>query len=151
VGLGLPNKKMAAVALLLVVVAIASVLGVTDARGHAEVGVMSRASVSTEALQDQRAQDLLNTQEQIKSGTAEVRALGTSISRTRASLATSNAAISSTERGLFFGGFDISALNSCLSGVTQALDQVAVGQTKGALSSFRAVSTSCNSAKPPTS
>ena len=150
-GLGLPNKKMAGVGLLLVVVAIASVLGVTDARGHAEVGVTTSALASTEALQDQRARDLLNTQEQIRSTTAEVRGLGSSISQTQASLATSDAAISSTERGLFFGGFDISALNSCLSGVTQALDQVAVGQTKGALSSLRAVSTTCNSAKPPTS
>jgi septal ring factor EnvC (AmiA/AmiB activator) len=150
VGLGLPNKKMVAVALLLVIVAVASVLVVTDLRGRAEGAVTTRALASTKALQQQRARDLLDTQQQIGSTAAEVQRLGTSISKTQASLATSSASFSSTERSLFFGGFDISALNSCLSGVTQALDQVAVGQTKGALASLRAVSTTCNSAKPPT-
>jgi hypothetical protein len=70
------------------------------------------------------------------------------VSQDGVSLDSTNAAISSTEQGLFFGGYDIAALDTCLGGVTQALDQAAVGQTSGALSSLGSVSGSCSAAKP---
>ncbi len=78
----------------------------------------------------------------------EVQSLEAAISQAKTSLATSNAAISSTEQGQVLAGFDISALHTCLGGVTQALDQIAVGQTQGALSSLGSVSTSCDAARP---
>jgi len=143
-----PLKKLATVTLTLAVVAATCVLLVTDVRGRAEVRSTARALASTRNRLEQEQAHLHRTQAQMRTSLSQAQALETSISETQTSLAASNAAISSVDRGLVFDGFDISALNSCLSGVTQALDQVAVGQTSGALSSLGAVSTSCSAARP---
>jgi capsule polysaccharide export protein KpsE/RkpR len=132
---------------ILAVVVVCCVLLVTDTRARAEVRRTTDASTSTETHLRQRQTDLHSAQGQTKATAVEIQTLETSILQVRTNLATSNAAISSTERGLFLGGIDIASLNTCLVGVTQALDQVAVGQTIGALSSLGSVSTSCNSAK----
>lgn len=126
----------------------ACLLLVTDFRARTEVRTASTAAASAQGQLDRAQTHLRITQAQTRVSTSDVRTLEASISQTQTALVTSSAAISSTERGLFFGGFDISALNTCLIGVTQALDQVAVGQTTGALSSLGSVSTSCNAARP---
>ena len=143
-----PLGKRMAVTITAVVVVATCVLLVTDLRARAEVRRTTHELVSTQNRQEQEQAGLSATQAQMSTALSEVRTLQRSISQTQTSLATSNAAISSSEKGLVLDGFDISALNTCLSGVTQALDQVAVGQTKGALSSLGAVSTSCNAARP---
>jgi|GEM_PF-3156135 len=143
-----PLKKLTAITLALAVVAAICVLLVTDLRGRAEVRSTTRALVSTHNRLEQEQANLHRTQAQMRTALSAARALDASITETQTSLAASNAATSSVERGLVFDGFDISALSTCLSGVTQALDQVAVGQTSGALSSLEAVSASCSAARP---
>ena len=120
----------------------------TDLRGRADVRRTQTQLTTTQSQESQGRLHLLSTQTKVGTASADVRSLQASISRTQASLATTNAAIASTEQGLFFGGFNISALNNCLAGVTQALDQIAVGQRAGALSSLGAASPSCDAAKP---
>ncbi len=141
------RKKAAALALALAVLGAASVLLVTDLRARAEARRATSAFTLTQVQLAQERAHLLGAQAQMRATVSDVQALAASISQTQTSLASSIAAVSSTERGLVYGGYDISALNTCLGGVTQALDQVAVGQTAGALSSLGAVSTTCNSAK----
>ncbi len=128
-----PLKKLATITLTLAVVAGISVLLVTDVRGRAEVRSTTGALASTHSRLEQEQAHLHSTQAQMRTALSQAWALEASISETQTSLAASNAAISAVDRGLVFDGFDISALNTCLSGVTQALDQVAVGQTSGAL------------------
>ena len=142
-----PLTKIVAVTITAAVVVATCVLFVTDLRTRSEVRRTTHELVSTLNRQEQEQVRLSSTQAQNRSALSEVRTLEGSISQTQTSLATSNAAISSIEKGLVLDGFDISALNICLGGVTQALDQVAVGQTKGALLSLGAVSTSCNGAR----
>jgi uncharacterized protein YlxW (UPF0749 family) len=143
-----PLKKMMAVAITVAVVVATCALFVTDLRARAEMRRTTHELASTRNRQEQEQAHLVGTQAQMRTASSEVRILEGSISRSQTSLTTSNATISSLEKGLILDGFDISALNSCLGGVTQALDQVAVGQTKGALSSLGAVSMSCNAARP---
>ena len=138
---------MKAALFTLAVLGAACVLLVTDLRARTEVRRATSALTATESHLSKAQAQLLSAQAQMKATASEVQALEASIAQTQTSLATSIAATASTERGIVYGGFDISALNTCLSGVTQALDQVAVGQTAGALSSLGAASTSCNSAK----
>ena len=126
----------------------ACALVVTDQSGRSEVSRTAHALTTAVNRQRQESARLRGTQAQMRTTVSEARTLRTSISRTQASLATSNASISSVEKGLEFGGFDISELNTCLGGVIQALDQAAVGQTQGALSSLGTAAASCEAAKP---
>lgn len=140
-------KKRSALAFTLAVLITACALLVTDLRARTEVRRVTSALTSTENHLSTAQAQLMSVQAQMKATAAEVQTLEASIVQTQSTLATSIAATASTERGIIYGGFDISALNTCLGGVTQALDQVAVGQTAGALSSLGAASSSCNSAK----
>ncbi len=141
-------RKSAVTALSLVVLGGAVGLWVTDLRGRAEVRRTSTAWVSAQHRQNRQESRVQASQAQIGTTVSELHALEASIAQDQTSLAASNSKIASIETGLVLGGFDISALNTCLGGVTQALDQVAVGQTQGALSSLGSVSTSCNAAHP---
>ena len=142
------SKKMAIATLTLAVLGAGCVLLVTDLRARGEVSRATHALTSAQDRQRREQTRLVIAQGEIRTTVSELRTLEASISRTEVSLDSSNAAIASIERGLVFGGFDVSALNTCLGGVTQALDQVAVGQTQGALSSLGTVSPSCNAARP---
>ena len=137
-------------ALTLTVLSAGCILVGTDWRGRADVHRTQSQLTFTEGHESQGRLQLLSTQTQVATASADVGSLEASISRVQASLATANAAIASTEQGLFFGGFNIAALSNCLAGVTQALDQLAVGQRAGALSSLGAASPSCTAAKPAT-
>jgi hypothetical protein len=126
----------------------ACALVVTDVRGRAETRRTASLLASTDLRMANVRSELTSTDARARSTTAQAGALEASNATARAAVATANAAISSTEAGLFFAGYNLSALTTCLGGVTQALDQVAVGQTAGALSSLGAVSTNCAAAKP---
>jgi len=140
--------KTATVALALVILGVLCVLVATDLRGRAEVRRTTHTLASTHNSQARAAARLAATQAQMRATVIEVQSLEAGIAQAQTSLATTNAAISSTEQGLVLAGFDISALHTCLGGVTQALDQIAVGQTQGALASLGSVSTSCDAARP---
>jgi hypothetical protein len=144
------HRYVAAVAIAMGVLGLTSVLLTIDLRARSEVRRTTHWLSSTDARLTQEQGHLLSTQQQTQLAASQVRALLGSISQTQTSLNASNASIASTGKGLYFGGFDISALNVCLIGVTQALDQVAVGQTGGALSSLKAVSMTCDAAKSGT-
>ncbi len=142
------TRRIVATTLAVAVLGAACALFVSDQRGRSEVRRTSSALAAAENHQEGHQAHLQSTQAQVQGSVSEAQALQKSTARTQTSLTTTNASISSTESGLEFGGFDISELNTCLGGVTQALDQVAVGQTKGALSSLGAASASCEAAKP---
>jgi len=120
-------------------------LAVTDLRGRTEVDrTDSEIASADERLADARAQ-LAGAQERADVVGAQARATATSEFQTQSTIVGTNASITSTDEGIFFDGFAIGQLNTCLVGVTQALDQVAVGQTRGALASLGALSTNCSS------
>jgi len=75
-------------------------------------------------------------QGELTSTSAELAAVQSTLSSTQAGL-------SNAEKSLAFQGVDISVLNTCLTGVERALNQIAVGDNGGAVTSISAVSTSC--------
>jgi hypothetical protein len=58
-------------------------------------------------------------------------------------LSTTSAELTRADKGLFIQGASLAALNTCLAGVEQALNQIAVGDQSGAVASISAVSASC--------
>jgi hypothetical protein len=83
----------------------------------------------------------------VEGGGAGARARRAAVTRSFAaaqgSLATTEAALSRAQQGMESQGVDLGKLDSCLSGVEEALNQIAVGQTGGGLASLRASSSSC--------
>jgi hypothetical protein len=61
----------------------------------------------------------------------------------QSSLSATQATLSKDEDGLQAQGVDLGVLNTCLSGVQDALNQFAVGQTSGGLASLRASTRPC--------
>ena len=61
----------------------------------------------------------------------------------QANLSKTQAGLSSADDSLVSQGIDIAVLNACLGGVERALNQIAVGDNGGAVTSISAVSGSC--------
>jgi hypothetical protein len=62
-------------------------------------------------------------------------------------LASTQSNLANANTGLYFQGAAISALNACLGGVEQALNQIAVGNQSGALHSISGVAGNCQTAQ----
>ncbi len=121
-------------------------LALTDLHGRAQV----KHNDSQLAVADHQVaalrKSLASTRSQADFVGQEIREVATSILQTQANDTSTESSIYVTEAGLFFAGYDIGQLDVCLGGVTQALDQVAVGQNRGALASLGSVSSNCNAA-----
>lgn len=89
---------------------------------------------------------LAHAEKQLRSAKIENAAAGSSLSATQASLDATRKSLEGAQAGLYYQGYNLSTLDKCLSGVEQALNQLAVGQAPGALSSLNSVSASCRSA-----
>ena len=90
----------------------------------------------------------------IKLLTWELSSANASLANTQKSLADASGSLASTQSSLanananlFFEGTTVTALNQCLAGVEQALNQIAVGNQSGAVKSVSAVASSCRSAQ----
>ncbi len=73
----------------------------------------------------------------------ELRTTTQELAAAQANLSSTQAGLSSADTSLVSQGIDIAVLNACLAGVEQALNQIAVGDNSGAVSSISAVSPSC--------
>jgi hypothetical protein len=130
-----------------VVVAVLTV-GITDVRGHVELGQIDQAQgVASNELS---ALGLNVTLTRANSADQEniVRYADVQMTENRLMIGSTNAITDQQEVGIFFDKIDLSALDGCLSGVTQALDQIGVGQTDGALASLGAAGPACQAANP---
>ncbi len=62
----------------------------------------------------------------------------------QSTLSATQAGLARAQAGIRSQGVDLGVLDTCLSGVEEALNQIAVGQTSGGLASLRASSSSCS-------
>ena len=67
----------------------------------------------------------------------ELRTTTQELAAAQANLSSTQAGLSSADTSLVSQGIDIAVLNACLAGVEQALNQIAVGDNSGAVSSIR--------------
>jgi hypothetical protein len=88
--------------------------------------------------------ELTRAEEEDAGARARRAAVTRSFDAAQASLASTQAALSRAQQGMESEGVDLGKLDSCLSGVEEALNQIAVGQTGGGLASLRASSSSCS-------
>lgn len=132
---------------IVVLIGAVCALALTDLHGRAQV----RHTDSLLAVADHQVaaarRNLAATRAKTDLVGQEVRAVAGAVLQNQADDETTESSIDATEAGLFFAGYDIGQLNQCLSGVTQALDQVAVGQNRGALTSLGSVASNCNAAR----
>jgi hypothetical protein len=142
------TTKMVVSSVILSALVAMGALAVTDLRGRAEVQrTDSEVAAADHELAGARTQ-LSKTRVLANEAGTQVKAVVTSALETQAKVESTEASTSAANLGTLLDGFSISKLNVCLPGVVQALDQVAVGQIQGALSSLGAVATSCNAARP---
>jgi len=137
-----------AAALVAVLLSVGAVIVVTDTRGRSEVRDTTADAVSLRRLEASEAALLVEARARTWVVSTQDWSHQASLAKVRASLATTGAANTATAAALAAADYDIGALETCLAGANRALDQLAVGQPSGALSSLSAVSSSCNAARP---
>jgi beta-xylosidase len=86
---------------------------------------------------------LLRTAAQRTDLQGELAATSQDLASAQANLSSTQAGLSDADKTVATQGVDITVLNTCLSGVEHALNQIAVGDDGGAVTSISAVSTSC--------
>jgi hypothetical protein len=123
--------------------AVGSLLVVTDlgARGQTD-----RADVTLRSAEGQlaaRRHQLAPVEQRLAVARAAQAAATRSFDSAQAELRATQSTLSIDEAGIRTDGVDVSALDTCLSDVEQALNQLSVGQTAGGLDSLRASSTAC--------
>ena len=123
-------------------------IGITDVRGHVEVGQLDHVQgIATPYLSNLRL-NLTLTNANTADEENNVRYLTVQNLESRLGIDSANSSTQADEIGIFFDKVNLSALDGCLGGVTQALDQIGVGQRAGAFASLGAVGAVCQLAAP---
>jgi hypothetical protein len=123
-------------------------LTITDARGRMEVGHLDAAQGIASARLARFDTDLSVGRIRIGTESGKLEVIEGTIAQDQTNLVVTNNQTTTHDAGIFIDDIDFSALDGCLSGVTQALDQISVGETSGGLSSLSAVGPTCKSASP---
>jgi len=86
---------------------------------------------------------LATTEATLASTTEQRDTLQSELATTSQDLAGAESNLSNADQSLHVQGIDIATLHTCLAGVEQALNQIAVGNASGAVSSISGVASSC--------
>ena len=138
------------------------IVGAIVGAGLLGTGVVSDVHVRSELRQAQTSlkatrshltltlRSLLSAESTLAKTTSQRNVLQTQLTTTSQELTAAQASLSATQAGLSDAnkslasqGVDISKLNTCLGGVERALNQIAVGDSSGAVASISGVSSSC--------
>jgi hypothetical protein len=129
--------------LVAVAVAIAVGIGTQLTLAHTE------ASLDTTRTTLQRAEVRLDAvRDQLAAAKVQSTAAGITLAGESSELAKDEAALARAQIDVVANGVNISALDACLSGVEQTLNQIAVGDIGGASSTLGAVEGTCKAALP---
>jgi len=123
-------------------------IAVSEIRGRTEIGQIDHAQGRASSYLTNLGVNLTLTNANVGIQQNRVRYLDVQTTEHRLMIDSTNSETQSHEVGIFYDAIDLSALDGCLSGVTQALDQIGVGQTSGGLASLNAVGPICQSAGP---
>ena len=135
------------VVVTLILIALAT-LAFTDVRGRTEIGHVDAAQgVATERLAHFRVV-LHKSQADVVTQRGQLNLIDVAITQHQSTLSSTNSQTAAHDVGIFLDDSDFSALEGCLTGITQVLDQIAVGETSGGLLSLSAVGPTCKAAKP---
>lgn len=134
-------------------VVAAIVLGIAgltfaDVRGRMEVGHIDAAQAVATMRLDRLHGDLGTGRVRIGTESGKLEFIEGTIAQRQSTIAVTNNQTAQHNAGIFLDDISFSALDGCLSGVTQALDQISVGETTGGLASLQAVGPVCQAAAP---
>jgi septal ring factor EnvC (AmiA/AmiB activator) len=130
-------------AVLAVALATGCLLVVSDVQARTEI----RTTEVSLATVDQRLSgvqsELARARRRLAAADSGAATVTGSFDAAQSTLATTRKSLSAAEAGIHSQGVDLGVLNSCLSGVEEALNQISVGQTSAGLATLRAAASSC--------
>jgi hypothetical protein len=142
------RRTLVRLATVAVVAVALFTVGITDGHGHVELGQIDQTQGVAANKLSALGLSVLLTRINSVNQENRVRYVDVQMTENRLMIGSTNAITDQQEVGIFFDKIDLSALDGCLSGVTQALDQIGVGQTDGALASLGAAGSACQAANP---
>jgi len=74
----------------------------------------------------------------------QIEKIETATAGTQVNLTDTNSATTTADDGIFFDGISLPALNICLTGIYQSLDQIDVGRESSAISELTDLAPVCN-------
>jgi len=150
-GLGSGSRRWRpAIAALLAVTVLAagSLLVLSDVRARAEIRTTEVSMTSAAGRLSAIEGNLARVEERLTGARARRAAAVRSFDRAQATLSATQASLARAQAGVRSEGVDLGVLDTCVGGVEEALNQIAVGQTSGGLASLRAASSSCSALDP---
>jgi septal ring factor EnvC (AmiA/AmiB activator) len=138
-----PGRVVATVAAVVLVVVAGSCLVANDLSARSGIRTAAPSAASADQRLAHLRHELAAAQERLAGARRWQAALTRTFDASQSTLATTQTELAEAQAGLHSQGVDIGALDACLSGVEQALNQIAVGQTAGGLASLKAASPSC--------
>jgi septal ring factor EnvC (AmiA/AmiB activator) len=138
-----PGRWVRVGAVAVAALVVGSLLVVTDLRARSETTRVDLTLRSADGQLAARRHQLAPVERHLAGARAARVSATRSFDSAQAALKATQSALSSTEAGIRTDGVDLSALDTCLSDVEQALNQLSVGQTTGGLDSLRTSSTAC--------
>jgi hypothetical protein len=138
-----PARLALAAVVAVVVVALGTVLVVSDLRARTEIRTTAVSLQSTDHRLSGLRAELSGAEQRLARARSEDASVTRFFDAAQSALSTAQKSLAQDQAGLHAQGVDLGALDTCLSGVEEALNQIAVGQTSGGLDSLKASSSSC--------
>jgi hypothetical protein len=116
----------------------------TDLRTRAQIGATDVSLTAAVRQLGAERRALTQAEQRLARARSGRRAVTLSFDRLQSTLSATQATLSRDEAGIYAQGVDVGELDTCLSTVEQALNQLAVGRRSGGLESLRASASSCS-------
>jgi len=123
-------------------------IGLTDLRSNVELGQVDHTEGFAQGWLSGLHSNLTLTNANVAIQEDRARFFDVQLTEDRLLMGSTVSETHDTQVSTFYDAVSLSALNSCLGGVIQALDQIGVGQTTGGLTSLNAVGPICQSVAP---
>lgn len=131
-------------AVLALALATGCLLVVSDVQGRTEIRTTDVSLATVDHQLKGVQSELAGVRHRLAAADSGAATVTRSFDAAQSQLATTQKSLSAAEAGLHSQGVNLAALNNCLSGVEQALNEISVGQTSGGLATLRAASSACS-------
>jgi chromosome segregation ATPase len=116
----------------------------SDLQARTEMGTVEVSTASVDHQLNGLRAELARADGRLAGARSRRTAVTRSFDAAQTALSTTQATLAKDQAGIQSQGIDLGVLDSCLSAVEEALNQIAVGQTAGGLASLQASSASCS-------
>jgi hypothetical protein len=115
---------------------------------HSQLGRTNRSLTSTRAELRRTLEQVATTSGALASIAGQSTAAGQSLEMETAQLGADQQQLAAAEANIHANGVSIADLDTCLSGVERALNQISLGNKSGAAATLNGVASSCRNAQP---